>query len=356
MAGNSPPLRDSSGSMVRYIETFFRHRRLLMVPVALILVVTGGIVLLRPPVYQSTARIWVDRQTALPQTNATVDNPYLTPAQNEAAALQELLTTGYFCTRVGRRGPLAKFIATQPVSTNVVSKVIGKLTGQATSRPQTPAAVDGAVYGLLSKDVVVIPTGPQIVEVSFSYGDPRVAAGTVQAVIDQFLQEVLATRTAQQQAGVDFYNQQVQQSKGDLANADSRLNTYLNQHPELRSNGSTDATLLQLQSDDDLARQNYEGLLDKLQTAELGLASVTAPGASGYRVLDRANLPSAPTLSRTAIVQALAIGLGLGALILIAGLVVLTLADTTLRRADEVEPALELRLVGSVPRVRGRAA
>lgn len=342
--------------MVRYIETFFRHRRLLTVPVVLILVVTGGIVLLRPPVYQSTARIWVDRQTALPQTNATVDNPYLTPAQNETAALQELLSTGYFCARVGRRGPLAQYIASQPVSTSILSKVINKLTGRAAGVAQTRAAVDGAVYSILSRDVLVAPTGPQIIEVSFTYGDPRVAAGTVQAVVDQFLQEVLATRTAQQQAAVGFYKQQVQQSQGDLANADSRLNTYLDQHPELRSAGSIDATLLQLQSDDNLARQNYESLLDKLDTAEVGLASVTAPGASGYRVLDRANLPSGPTLSRTAIAQALAIGLGLGALILIAGLVVLTLGDTTLRRADEVEPALELRLVGSVPRVRSRAA
>jgi uncharacterized protein involved in exopolysaccharide biosynthesis len=343
--------------MVRYIETFFRHRRLLLVPVGLILIVTAGIIVIRPPAYQSTARLWVDRQTALPQTNATVDNPYLTPAQNETAALQELLSTQYFCVKVGRRGPLAQYLATHPSSSNLLSKLGAMFTSSSDARPATPSALNGSVYDVLSKGVLVFPTGPQVVEVTFTYGNPQVAAGTVQAVVDQFLDEVLATRRAQQDTGVNFYKQQVQQAQNDLATADGHVNAYLNQHPELRSTSAVpDTKLIQLQRDDDLARQRYEGLLDKLDQAQISAASVSAPGASGYRVLDAAQVPSGSTLSKTALVQALGLGLGLGLLVLVAGLVVLTVSDTTLRRPEDVEQALGLRLVGSVPRVWGRAA
>jgi uncharacterized protein involved in exopolysaccharide biosynthesis len=213
------------------------------------------------------------------------------------------------------------------------------------------------VYDIVSKNVLVIPTGPQVIEVTFTYSDPQVAAGTTQAVVDQFLDEVLATQKAQQQTAVDFYQKQVQQAQSDLAAADDKINGYLGVHPELRSNSAVlDTKLIQLQRDDDVARQRYQGLQDKLDQAKISAAAVITPGASGYRVLDSAQVPTGSSLSKKLLLEALGIGLGLGLLILVGGLVLLTMADTTLRRPDEVEAALDLHLVGSVPKVRPRAA
>src|ERR1700736_3421241 len=87
-----PPgsVRDCTRRMLRYVETYYRHRLLLTVPIAVVLLIVGGWIFVQPPSYDSTVRLWVEKQTVVPNVN---DNPYLTPAQTESAALTEMLAT-----------------------------------------------------------------------------------------------------------------------------------------------------------------------------------------------------------------------------------------------------------------------
>jgi uncharacterized protein involved in exopolysaccharide biosynthesis len=341
--------------MVRYLETFYRHRRLLLVPVVLILVVTAVVLKSQPPSYVSTARLWVQPQTPLVPQNSAY-NPYLTPAQNEAADLTELLGTEYFSNRVARSGPLYRYLASRPVVPSLLSRLEAHLGlgGQRTHLP-TRAEIDATAYSLISKQVQAVAAGPQIVEVTFTFTDPVVAAGTAEAVVQEFIAQSLATQRAQETTAVAFYQQQVKQAQSDLAAADARVNAYLDAHPDERNiTVIPDARLTQLQRADDDAQQQYQDVLDKLNQAEIDQQALNAPGASGFQILDPAQVPTSPTLSKTRLVEALGAGFGFGLLVLILGLVVLTLADTTVRHPEDLEQALDLVAVGTVPELAPR--
>lgn len=339
--------------MVRYLETLFRHRLLFALPVAVILAVSGGALMVQPPIYTATVRLWVDRPVLGPDEN----NPYLAPAAEQASSLQELLKTRYFCTRVAYRGPLADYLASRPLPQGTLDRLRGLLHLGATTRRPSAAEVDDISYDLVSKNVTAVAAGPQIVQVDVIFGDPRVAAGTAQAVVEQFLEERLASRKARAQVTVDFYSSQLKSAQSTLAAADGAVSSYLAAHPELgAANAVPDARLTELNRADARARDSFTGLSQKLDSANLDLAALSAPGASGFRLLDPATAPTRASISKRVLVQVLGAGLGLATVIVVLGLIGLTLADTTLRRPDEVEPALGLRLVASTPRVRAGAA
>jgi uncharacterized protein involved in exopolysaccharide biosynthesis len=183
-----------------------------------------------------------------------------------------------------------------------------------------------------------------------------VATGTVAAVVDQFLDETLTSRKARSQVSERFYSGQLKTAQEALATADGAVNQYLAQHPELRAiNSVPDARLVELQRADAQARETMSNFQQKVDSAKLDQAALSASGASGLRLLDPAVVPAHPSVSHRLIIQAMAAGLGLGLLVVVLALLVVTLADTTVRRAEEVEQAFGLRLAGAVP-LAGRAA
>jgi len=334
--------------MVRYLETFFRHRLLFIAPVVLILVVTGVIVVTQPVVYTAATRLWVDKP-ALGSDEQT--NPFVSPAAREAESLQELMNTRYFTVKAAHRGPLARSLGSEPVAPSGLHWLLSRVRGGDTSAHMPSAdQVDSMAFDILSHNSVIYAVGPQIIEVDFSYGDPKVAAATAQAVIDQFLEETLASDKARSQVVADFYSSQIRQTQQTLAAADLAVNQYLAAHPELRSvNAVPDAKLLQLQQADQQARQTMADFQSKVDGARLTQAALSAPGASGMRLLDPATVPAEAGVSRKLLAQALGAGLAVGLLVLVLGLLALTLADTTLRRPEDVEQALGLRLAGTIP-------
>jgi uncharacterized protein involved in exopolysaccharide biosynthesis len=340
--------------MVRYLETFFRHRLLFLVPIGLILLVSGAVVVIQPAEYTATTRLWVDRPALGPDDS----NPFVAPSAEQASSLLELTRTRYFTAKVAHRGPLAAALAAQPIQKSGLSWLKAKLTGGATgARYPTPDEVDATAADIVSRNVAITAVGPQIVEISFAYGDPRIASGTAQAVVDQFLEETLASKKARSQVVADFYAGQLKGAQDALTQADSAVNQYLAQHPEMRSPTAVpDARLVQLQHTDQQARDVMSSFQNKIDQARLDVAALSAPGASGMRLMDAADVPAQAGVNKKLLVQALGAGLGLGLIVLVLGLLVLTLADTTLRRPEDVEQALGLRLAGAIPRLTTRSA
>jgi uncharacterized protein involved in exopolysaccharide biosynthesis len=335
--------------MIRYLETFFRHRLLFAVPIVLIVLVSAAVVLAQPIVYTASTRLWVDKPAL--DTGGDQSNPFVTPAAEQAQSLQELMNTRYFTVRVAHRGPLASVLASQPIAPSGIHWITAQLRGNSTSgRLPTSDEVDAMSYDILTHNVLVYAVGPQIIEIDFAFGDPRVAAATAQAIIDQFLDETLTSSKSRAQVAADFYSSQVKVAQQSLAVADQAVSQYLAAHPELRSvTAVPDARLLQLQQADQQARTTMSDFQTQVDTARLQQAALSAPGAGGMRLLDPAAVPAQGGVSRKLLVEATAAGFGVGIVVLVVGLLVLTLADTTLRRPDEVEQALGLRLAGSIP-------
>jgi uncharacterized protein involved in exopolysaccharide biosynthesis len=337
--------------MVRLLETFFRHRLLLLGPVVLVLVGATGWVFIQPPTYDSSVRVWVERQTLVPDPNS---NPYLTPAQEQAGVLTELISTKYFDSKVGKRSPLAAALRDASAhSSGGIRTRLMRLVGLAGPAVQlTDSQVDDQVYTSILSSTLVFPSGPEIITVTFRAGDPQMAALVAQAIVNQFMDETLTNQRVQAEAAAAFYSSQVNQSQADQATADKAVDDYLLANPSQRSvNAIPDARMLQLRRDDDAAHQRTQSVLDKLDQARLNRVALDQSGTAGVRVLDKAETPTQPSSIKKVVLQAAGVGLVLAVLILVVGVLALTWLDSTIRRPQEVETILDLRPVGSVPRV-----
>jgi uncharacterized protein involved in exopolysaccharide biosynthesis len=130
------------------------------------------------------------------------------------------------------------------------------------------------------------------------------------------------------------------------------VNSYVGAGPPAAQPvSSTDVTLTALQRDDETLRKRTDELTQKLNQAQLDLTVAQQSTPNSLRLIDAPLAPQRP-VSRTLPLLAAGLGgLAAGGLLSLLVLTALTAADSSLRYAAEVEPALGLRLVGTVPRV-----
>jgi uncharacterized protein involved in exopolysaccharide biosynthesis len=339
--------------VVRYVETLFRHRLLLTLPIAIAVIGALGIVTQQPRGYSASLKIWVDRSS---YGLTAAGNAYLTPAQEQSEMVSELLRTRSFSLAVGQQGGLRDELDAQAAhhAAGPVAKVQSRI-GLGPSDNLTPSssgdAIDDAVYAAVSKQAKVEATGPQIITVTYTDNDPKVAAATAQAVFDQFLVQLLSTKRDQAKGEVDFYAAQVKGAEADVTAADANLFAYLAKHPEaaIASTPITNAdpTLAALRQTDDLVRKRFNDLTGKLDGARLDAAGLAQPGANGFHIIDKPRVPGRPDSHTLLLVEAAVGGLVAGLAISVCGLLGFTFADTSLWRQEEVERLLGLRVVGS---------
>jgi uncharacterized protein involved in exopolysaccharide biosynthesis len=321
--------------MLRFLDRFYRVRLLLAAIGAIVLTLSIGFAVSRPRSYEAIARVWVD--TSIQGDHATT---YVTASEVGDLMLGELLQTRAFCLKVARRSQQASGVT-------------------AAGQPD-----DDQVYQTLSTHFLLSTAGPNVITVSFADGDPRRAAATTQAVVDLFKEQVLGNQADGARATVTFYQQQVKSARDDLARADGRIADYLGGSGDVSaasgyaatnttggsSGATTDVTLMGLQRDDDALRKQTDDLVQKLNQAQLDLNVAQQSAPNGYRVVDQPIVPRKAVSRTKPLLIAGVGGLGAGALLSLLVLIALTGSDSSLRYSGEVEAALGLRLVGTIPR------
>jgi uncharacterized protein involved in exopolysaccharide biosynthesis len=320
-----------------------------MAPASVVVLLMCAWVLVQPPTFQATVRLWVERQTLVNNPN---DNQYLTPAQQQSGVLSELLSTKYFCLKVGARSPLKESLGTSGADrAGLPQRLLAKLGGGSSGR-LTGRALDDAVYQAVSTQTLVLPTGAETISITYRADSPELSAQVSQAIVDQFIDETLSTQRTQADAAEQFYSSQVKQTQTQVSAAQGQTDAYLISHSEQRgANATPDASLIQLRKNQEAVQQRLNDLQSKLDQARVSKAGLSQPSVSGMRVLDKAEVPTRASSRRSVVLQGAAIGLSLALVILIGGILLLTLIDSTLRRPEEVEDALDLRPVGTVPRL-----
>ena len=335
--------------MIRYLETFYRHRLILIAPVMLTLLISVAVIYVQPRAYDATAKLWVDRD--LLGTTA-VDTSFSAPADTQVAILQELLKTRSFGVKVAARGPLLGALLSRRADAlkDPTAQFSAAIQGKSTSSgPLSPDQQDDLVFTTLTAGAKADSSGPNIVTVTYRDADPDIAAAVAQGIVDQFIVELLSNQRAQATAAADFYTGQAKTAQVDLSAKDAAVFNYLSAHPEEQlTTAIPDLTLSQLRRDDDLARTRYEGLLGKLDSANLQVEVANNSAPSGLRVIDPAISPRKPVARTTQLLEAGAAGLisGLGLMLLC--LIGLTLADTSLRHPEEVETLTGLTVAGDI--------
>jgi uncharacterized protein involved in exopolysaccharide biosynthesis len=333
--------------MERYLETFFRHPLALVAPVLMVLAISLGFVLGQPRTYEASASVWFQSNSIAGVTDPSA--AYSSPAQVGSNTFQELLSTQSFCVTVAQRSGLEDYVVHGHLpATNPLSAVLGRLLGPG-SAPNRQT-LNQALEALLQRNVRVTTAGPEIVNVTFEYSDPRLALSTLRELLKEFATQVLTAQRTQAAQQLDSYQRQAADELTQVNQADAAVASYLARHPELRvANPPPDPTLAGLQQIASQAHQQYAQLIQKRDEAQSNLNQLSVGTSSQFRVIDPPMLPDRPLSRLRTVAMGAGLGLLIGLLLSLLALVIMVYSDRTFVRPAEIERSLGLRVIGALP-------
>lgn len=293
--------------MDRVRRTISRHLMQLL-PVAILPLLIGiAIAYILPRQYQATATLWaLHNYTTLTATNIDA-NALDTPAQSQATALSEMLQTRSFALAVAQESKLASTLGNRGGSGQTLNDTLVLLVTQA-------AQITAQGYDLFT--------------IQYTDRNPVQAQQVVQAIIDQYSQEVRNTATAEGQNVLQPYQAQLVQAQRDAQDALDTQTHFLAAHPQLTQNQlQTDPSYQQLHLQVQQTQQKVDALQNIITVLEQQIADHTTIADGLYRLLDAPTVPTRPA-SRT---KNLLIGGGAG---LVLGLIAGSLLVVLLMRSD----------------------
>jgi uncharacterized protein involved in exopolysaccharide biosynthesis len=325
---------------MRFLETFYRHRLLAIVPIVIGVLVAAGYQMTQPGSYTSTTSLWVDASVPGQGTNTTAG---IDPSTLQEYAIQELLTTRSFAIAVGTSGPLGAYLSSHPYAE---ATGLAAIPGLSSLFGSTKGSLDDQIATYLPAMIGFVDAGPQVLNIIATAPDPAVAAGTAKALIAQYASQVAAAQTATDQTAVTYYGEQVAQAQVTLQQAQQALSTYLAAHPTTSTVGVGDATATELNQALSLDTTTYQSVLGNYQQAQLTLANVGSQ--VGFRVLDAATASGVATSSKKKLLEVGIAGLVVGLLVSVLILTALTAMDRTARRAEDIKRTLGLEVAASI--------
>jgi uncharacterized protein involved in exopolysaccharide biosynthesis len=325
---------------MRFLETFYRHRLLAIVPIIIGVLVAAGYQMAQPGSYTSTSSLWVDASVPGQSTNATAG---VDPSTLEEYAIQELLTTRSFAIAVGTSGPLGPYLSSHPYAE---STGLAAIPGLRSLFGTAKGSLDDQIATYLPNMIGFVDAGPQVLNIIVTAPDPTVASGTAKALIAGYSAQVTAAQTATDQTAITYYGEQVAQAQASLQQAQQALSTYLAAHPTASTAIAGDATTTELNQALSLDTTTYQSLLGQYQQAQLTLANVNSQ--IGFRVLDAPAASGVAASTKKKLLEVGIAGLLVGLLVSVLILTALTAIDRTARRAEDIKRTLGLEVAASI--------
>jgi len=195
--------------IARFVETFFRHKLLILLPMIVTpLVVMPFAFLLVRPYYETTAGVWADRPAYVPITDES--SRYVTPAQYQQARLNELLQTRTFLEDVAKRTSLAPLL-------------------------DSPAGREQVVI-YLQRAIFPLPSGNKLLGIRVRADDPDLSMEIINATLSTFRERAQNDRVAQASSAISFYEGQLKNAEDDNSKAQDAVRRYLTSNPRLGAN------------------------------------------------------------------------------------------------------------------------
>lgn len=327
----------------RFLETFFRHKLLILLPAfAIPLIVTPIAFFLAPTYYEAWAGVWTERPAYLQTDTERVS--YLTPAQIQKDRLNELLQSRAFAMDVARRTSYAQNIQTR--------------NGQE------------RVHQILVKNTILNTSGTHMLTVQFRGPSPQVAVQVLNAMFEAYQEKSIQDQANQGELAISFYQGQLQDSRDRLAKASDGLRRYVAANPRLTmpdvvgaaggttlirpslSPALTDPQAADLLRRVEVEQRNVDSVQQSLDRAQLAVASAQQGQELGFQVVDPPQPPLSSTQERKRIIIFPVAGLLLGIGLSLGLLVLLVAGDRTVRGENDLSGMS--RVVGIVPRLRVR--
>lgn len=194
----------------RYTQTFASHSALFSLPALMTTAIALWFVLGTPNQYEAKTSLWVDTpppaMSSLEQTDASV----LTPAAQAQMLLDELLTTRSFRLAIAAAGPLRNFLERHQTRGYSPQAVLARVRGE--------GSLDDRVLAALGpKNVSTTLAGPQVLRITLRGPTRTVAAGTLQALIDQLNVERRNLDVGRYEDQVAFFENEAKAARSELA-------------------------------------------------------------------------------------------------------------------------------------------
>jgi len=323
----------------KFLETFFRHKLLILLPAVLIPLLVGPIVLLMAQsYYEAWAGIWVERPTYFRQTAET--ERLVTPAQGQSSRLSELLRSRTFLSDVAVQTPLAP--------------LVGSATGEE------------KLQRIMETDLALFPSGDHLLMLRFRAETPQRALQVIEALVETFKERSATDRAGQAELAITFYEARVQTAEEQLAKTEGAMRRYAAANPRVMdalsgASGASrsglaarptamDPQVAELLRRVELDERDVERARTSLDQARLEASASVGGQELALQVIDPPQIRRGPTRDLRKLlvfpVAALAAGLGLSTALLL----LLVAADRSVR--TEADLAATARVVGVLPRLR----
>lgn len=307
----------------KLVETVFQKYWALLIPVIVVPILAMALTR-EEPKYRSESTVWVSNPVNGESVSLGQNNPYLTPAQNRAQALNDLLATRAFRVDVGRTAGLGS-------DEEELARTMTNVSLWAGTR------------------------GANLLTVTAEVGDPQVAQELVGAVITEYNARASAEFERNVALAEDYYTQQLPLAEAELAKRQSALSLYLSQRPQAATAGSPESLDLDyrtLVERVDSQTKLIASLRDSLQAAQLRAASAPETQKAAFTVQDAPSLPVAPVAAgKTKQLGIPLAGVIFGLLIGSGYIYFAYRTDHTIRTPADLA-SLPVPLLGSVPELR----
>jgi hypothetical protein len=265
--------------MTKFVETFFRHKLLLLLPPLLISAVVTGYTLVSGPVYyESLTGVWVDRPAYLASSN-TDWNTYVAPSVNQSTRLNELLRTQNFVNDVARRTVLAPLLSSPKGQDRISQLIAGGLTMTA------------------SGHLLVLRMKSENAQLSYQ---------VLSAVVGAFKDSVASDRINQASLATSFYESRLATATDELAQAGTDARQYMAANPRLGAVNldlsqplpsslqtlGVDPQLLDIQRRIESKQAEVDGLRKSLDQARLDASASLEGQELGFQVIDAPQIPT----------------------------------------------------------------
>lgn len=327
--------------IARLLDAFFRHKWLIIPPPVLVPLISLPAIMLWVFTYETRAAIWIERPTYLRQAGEDLGR-FVTPAQTQAARLNELLRSRTFLMDVADQTPL--------------SPLIGTTRGE------------DRIEALVEKGLTIAASGNNLVVVRFEASTPEISYQFVNALVEQFRERADAGRRGQADHAISFYEARVQAAEEQLAKSNEAVRRYVGSNPRLSmvdrspqvsasgaarpaegSLAALDPKLAELRARVELDERDVERARQSLDEAQLSVSASLQGQELGFQIIDPPRVPTEPKRSlkkiATYLVAAEVAGLSLSAALLL----LLIVTDRSVR--SEPDLVSTYPVIGAIPRL-----
>jgi capsular polysaccharide biosynthesis protein len=308
---------------IKLVEMICQRLWALVLPAILVPLLVVGLTQ-KTEQFQSNAVVWVSSPVAGESQALGYNNTYLTPAQNQAQAFNDLLATQTFRSDVVRS-----------------AGILG------------PGSSDSAIRDTAAGlKIWAAASGANLVTVSSVSGSAKDAKAVTASAIEQFSNRAATQFQKDSSVSAAYYQQQLASASQELSARQAAVSQYLVSHPRAANPANPESldidyrTLVEhVTSQQTLVSQ----LQTSLQEVQLRQASAPQTQEAAFSVQDSASEPAAALpVGATRRFGLPFAGLLFGLLIGATYIYLSYRADHTIRSASDLEP-MSVRLLGSVP-------